>query len=35
MINWQVIGQLMALGLILASGPAVIILLSIRRNSLL
>nr|WDA98886.1 hypothetical protein SCTW_104 [Sciadococcus taiwanensis] len=35
MINWQVVGQLTALALILASGPIVIILLSTRRNNLL
>nr|WDB00612.1 hypothetical protein CVCH_098 [Cavernulicola chilensis] len=35
MINWQVVGQLTALGLILTSGPMIIIVLSTRQNNLL
>ena len=31
MINWQVIGQLVSLGIIVLVGPAVIILLSLRK----
>nr|YP_010336422.1 photosystem II protein Psb30 [Goniotrichopsis reniformis]UNJ14828.1 photosystem II protein Psb30 [Goniotrichopsis reniformis] len=34
MINWQVIGQLLSLGIIILIGPAVIILLSVRRGNL-
>lgn len=34
MINWQVIGQLVSLGIIILAGPAVIILLSLQRNNL-
>nr|YP_009051139.1 photosystem II protein psb30 [Galdieria sulphuraria]AIG92581.1 photosystem II protein psb30 [Galdieria sulphuraria] len=34
MINWQVIGQLIALTLIILSGPAIIMLLSFRKGNL-
>jgi len=34
MINWQVIGQLVATGLIMLSGPAIIILLALKRGNL-
>nr|WDA99281.1 hypothetical protein GAYEhsy245_066 [Galdieria yellowstonensis]WDA99471.1 hypothetical protein GAYE_10879_066 [Galdieria yellowstonensis] len=34
MINWQVIGQLVALTLIILSGPAIIMLLSFRKGNL-
>nr|WCH56268.1 photosystem II protein psb30 [Hypnea sp.] len=34
MINWQVIGQLVSLGIIILVGPAVIILLSFRKGNL-
>nr|YP_010713716.1 hypothetical protein P2030_pgp141 [Galdieria phlegrea]UNJ16150.1 photosystem II protein Psb30 [Galdieria sp.]WDA99608.1 hypothetical protein GASUdbv011_066 [Galdieria sulphuraria]WDA99798.1 hypothetical protein GAPH629S_066 [Galdieria phlegrea] len=34
MINWQVIGQLVALTLIIVSGPAIIMLLSFRKGNL-
>nr|QVY58272.1 photosystem II protein psb30 [Eucheuma denticulatum] len=34
MINWQVIGQLVSLGVIVLVGPAVIILLSFRKGNL-
>ncbi|BDE17678.1 photosystem II protein psb30 (chloroplast) [Galdieria partita] len=34
MINWQVIGQLIALTLIIVSGPAIIMLLSFRKGNL-
>nr|YP_010330272.1 photosystem II protein Psb30 [Porphyridium aerugineum]UNJ17988.1 photosystem II protein Psb30 [Porphyridium aerugineum] len=35
MINWQVIGQLLSLAIIVLVGPAVVVLLSFRKNSLL
>ena len=31
MINWQIIGQLLATGVIMLSGPAVIVLLALKR----
>lgn len=34
MINWQVIGQLVSLGIIIIVGPAVIILLSLQKGNL-
>jgi hypothetical protein len=34
MINWQVLGQLVATGLIMLSGPAVIVLLALKRGNL-
>jgi len=34
MINWQVIGQLLATGLILLAGPAVIVALALRKGNL-
>lgn len=34
MINWQVIGQLISLAIIVLLGPAVIILLSLKRGNL-
>nr|QCI05628.1 photosystem II protein psb30 [Cryptopleura ramosa] len=34
MINWQVIGQLISLSIIVLLGPAVIILLSLKKNNL-
>jgi len=34
MINWQVIGQLVSLGIIVLLGPAVIILLSFKKGNL-
>nr|YP_010336816.1 photosystem II protein Psb30 [Stylonema alsidii]UNJ15222.1 photosystem II protein Psb30 [Stylonema alsidii] len=34
MVNWQVVGQLLSLGIIALIGPAVIILLSVRRGNL-
>jgi hypothetical protein len=34
MINWQVIGQLLATGTIMLAGPAVIILLALKRGNL-
>nr|YP_009313855.1 Photosystem II protein psb30 [Hommersandiophycus borowitzkae]YP_009314058.1 Photosystem II protein psb30 [Izziella formosana]YP_009315288.1 Photosystem II protein psb30 [Yamadaella caenomyce]YP_010873120.1 photosystem II protein psb30 [Nemalion vermiculare]WGV34492.1 photosystem II protein psb30 [Nemalion vermiculare]SCW22109.1 Photosystem II protein psb30 [Hommersandiophycus borowitzkae]SCW22312.1 Photosystem II protein psb30 [Izziella formosana]SCW23743.1 Photosystem II protein psb30 [Y len=34
MINWQVIGQLTSLAIIVLVGPAVIILLSLKRGNL-
>nr|YP_009399655.1 photosystem II protein psb30 [Digenea simplex]ARW69474.1 photosystem II protein psb30 [Digenea simplex] len=34
MINWQVIGQLVALGIIVLIGPAIIVLLSLNKSNL-
>jgi Photosystem II complex subunit Ycf12 len=34
MINWQVIGQLISLSIIVFVGPAIIILLSLKRGNL-
>lgn len=34
MINWQVIGQLLAATIIMLSGPAVIILLALKKGNL-
>jgi len=34
MINWQVIGQLLAATVIMLSGPAVIILLALKKGNL-
>ena len=34
MINWQVIGQLVATGAIMLSGPAVIVLLALKKGNL-
>jgi len=34
MINWQVIGQLVSLGIIVLLGPAVIIVLSFKKGNL-
>ena len=34
MINWQVIGQLVATGAIMLSGPAVIVLLALKKVNL-
>nr|YP_009510993.1 hypothetical protein [Hydropuntia rangiferina]YP_009731985.1 photosystem II protein psb30 [Gracilaria edulis]AXI96666.1 hypothetical protein [Hydropuntia rangiferina]QHS70636.1 photosystem II protein psb30 [Gracilaria edulis]UAD85537.1 hypothetical protein [Gracilaria edulis]UAD87349.1 hypothetical protein [Hydropuntia rangiferina] len=34
MINWQVIGQLASLAIIVLVGPAVIVLLSLRKGNL-
>jgi len=34
MINWQVIGQLIATATIMLSGPAVIVLLALKRGNL-
>jgi len=34
MINWQVIGQLVSLSIIVFVGPAVIILLSLKKSEL-
>ena len=34
MINWQVIGQLISLGVIVLVGPAVIVLLSFKKSNL-
>ena len=32
MINWQIIGQLLATGVIMLSGPAVIVLLALKKE---
>jgi len=34
MINWQVLGQLIATGVIMLSGPVVIVLLALRKGNL-
>ena len=34
MINWQVLGQLIATGIIMLAGPAVIVLLSFKKGNL-
>jgi hypothetical protein len=34
MINWQVLGQLIATGTLMLSGPLVIIFLALRRGNL-
>jgi len=34
MINWQVLGQLIATGIILLAGPTVIILLALKKGNL-
>ena len=34
MVNWQVIGQLISLGIIALVGPAVIVLLSFKKGNL-
>ena len=34
MINWQVLAQLIATGLILLSGPIVIVLLALKKGNL-
>jgi len=34
MINWQVIGQIIATSAIMLSGPAVIVLLAIKKGNL-
>ena len=34
MINWQILGQLVATGVIMLSGPAIIILLALKKGNL-
>ena len=34
MINWQVIGQILAVGSIMLSGPAIIVLLALKKGNL-
>ena len=34
MINWQVIGQLLATGTIMLSGPTIIVLLALKKGNL-
>ena len=34
MINWQIIGQLLAVGVIMLSGPAIIVLLALKKGNL-
>lgn len=34
MINWQVLGQLIATGVLMLTGPIVIILLALKRGNL-
>ena len=34
MINWQVLGQLVATGMIMLAGPTVIVLLALKKGNL-
>lgn len=34
MVNWQVLGQLIATGIIMLAGPTVIILLALKKGNL-
>ena len=34
MINWQIIGKLLAVGTIMLSGPAIIVLLALKKGNL-
>lgn len=34
MVNWQVLGQLVATGIIMLAGPAVIVLLALKKGNL-
>ena len=34
MINWQVLGQLISTGVIMLSGPAIIVLLALKKDNL-
>ena len=34
MVNWQIIGQLLATGIIMVSGPVVIVLLALKKGNL-
>ena len=34
MINWQVLGQIISTGVILLAGPAVIVLLALKKGNL-
>jgi hypothetical protein len=34
MVNWQVIGQLLAVGIIGLSGPAIVVLLALKKGNL-
>jgi len=34
MVNWQVLGQLVATGMIMLAGPAVIVLLALKKGNL-
>ena len=34
MINWQILGQLIATGTIMLTGPAIIILLALKKGNL-
>jgi hypothetical protein len=34
MINWQIIGQLVSTGVIMLSGPAIIVLLALKKGNL-
>lgn len=34
MVNWQIIGQLLATGIIMLSGPVVIVLLALKKGNL-
>ena len=34
MINWQIIGQLLATGIIMLSGPAIIVILALKKGNM-
>jgi hypothetical protein len=34
MINWQIIGQILAVGTIMLSGPVIIVLLALKKGNL-
>jgi hypothetical protein len=34
MVNWQIIGQLLATGIIMLFGPAIIVLLALKKGNL-
>ena len=34
MINWQIIGQLLAIGTIMLSGPLIVVLLALKKGNL-
>ena len=34
MVNWQILGQLLSTGVIMLSGPAIIVLLALKKGNL-